>query len=187
MEKYVNNAGQELVVLGMVGRKATIQFTETGSVRTANIDNVRAGKVRDFYAKSCYGIGYQGEFNKVGYWKQAKQLWQNMMKKCYSDNDDRGYKNKGVIVSPRWHCFANFLNDLPSLPNFDKWLLGQRTGYEKYNLDKDMRVPGCNVYSKETCQFLSESENKSLVKKNKTLVIINGVKEWVLSNEQHLT
>ena len=162
MEKHINNAGQELVVLSRDGKKATIQFTETGSVRTANIDNVRAGKVKDFYAKSSYGIGYSGEFEKVHYWKQAKQLWQNMMKRCYSENDPRGYFGTGVVVSPRWHCFANFLVDLKELENFDKWVLGQSEGCEKYNLDKDtlcrsIRVLTLPIIFRPTSYFIQLS------------------------------
>lgn len=183
MEKHINNAGQELVVLKREGKVATVLFLETGGVRTANIDNVRAGKIKDLYAKSCYGVGYPGEFERVDYWKQAKQLWQNMMKRCYSDVDPRGYKSAGVIVDPRWHCFANFLHDLPKLKNFDKWISGQKKNTEKYNLDKDTIVQDCKVYSRETCQFLPESENKALGKRGKKLVIIDGVKEWVLPNE----
>ena len=166
MTVYVSNAGHEFTILSREGKNCIIQFTKTGYVRKANIDNIRAGKVRDHYEISIYGVGYYGEYTKNSYWKQAKQLWQNMLKRCYCEADTRGYFGKGVVVSPEWHCFANFVRDLPNLENFDKWLLGQNGNSTKYNLDKDFIVEGCKVYSKETCMFATESENKAAGARN---------------------
>ena len=165
MEVYVSNAGHSFTILSRDGKECVIQFCDTGYVRRANIDNLRAGKVRDFYAISVWGVGYYGEFQKVHYWKQAKQLWQNMLKRCYCKADVRGYYGR-VTVDPRWHCFANFLEDLPKLDNFDKWLEGQRSDSTKYNLDKDFIVEGCKVYSPVTCSFVTEYENKSAGARN---------------------
>src|SRR5690606_25693411 len=146
--------------------KCLIQFTKTGFVRKALYHNLIKGKVRDLYSPAVYGVGYEGEYNKNAYWKQAKQLWQNMLKRCYCEADTRGYFGKGVVVSPEWHCFATFLKDISQLENFDKWLLGQNTNSTKYNLDKDFIVEGCKVYSKETCMFATESENKAAGARN---------------------
>ncbi len=161
MEKYVSNSGLEFIILSRDGKNCVVQFVGTGYTRTANIDNARAGKVRDLYNVSVYGYGYYGEFEKVPYWKQAKQLWQNMLKRCYCEKDTRGYFKWGTRVDNKWLCFSNFLSDLPSLENFEKWLLGQREGKEKFNLDKDMKLPGNNVYCREACSFVEDSINKS--------------------------
>jgi hypothetical protein len=164
MEKYVSNSGAEFVILSLNGREAIIQFTETGFVRKADIHNLRAGKVRDLYKISVYGKGYYGEFEKVPHWKQAKQLWQNMLKRCYCDKDLKGYYGKATVAID-WHCFANFLRDVQRLPNFQNWLNSDKTGV-KYNLDKDLLVEGNTVYSKETCQFVTEYDNKSAGARN---------------------
>lgn len=162
-ELFTSNTCGDFLVLRRTGKTATVQFLESGFTKTANIDNVKVGKVRDPYFKSVYGKGYEGEFSKkkYSYWKQAKQLWCNMMKRCYSEKDTRGYFGKGVCVDERWLCFANFLEDLESLPNFEGWLLGYEEGNTKYNLDKDLLVEGNKVYSRELCQFVTEYENKS--------------------------
>lgn len=165
MQEFLSKGSGKLTILRKQGKQCIIRFEDTGYIRSANYDNVVAGKIKDYYAKSVYGVGFLGEFTKTPYWKQAKQLWKNMIKRCYYENDSRGYYGK-VFVSPDWHCFATFLNDLPKIQNFDKWLLGQTSSTEKYNLDKDSLVDGCNVYSKHTCVFLEESENKSLGAKN---------------------
>lgn len=165
MQTYFSNSGAEFTILSLKGKEAIIQFTNTGYVRKANIDNVRVGKVRDFYQITVYSHGYYGEFEKVHYWKQAKQLWQNMLKRCYCEKDERGYFGR-VSVAVDWLCFANFLKDLPKLDNFENWLMGHREGNTKYNLDKDLLIPNNTVYSKETCQFITEYENKSAGARN---------------------
>ena len=169
MQSCISNNNLEFTILSQEGKQCVIQFTITGSVRKANIDNIRAGKVRDLYQKTSYGVGWLGEYERTGYHVQAQQLWRNIIKRCYTD-DPKGYKSKGTTLDPRWHCFADFLRDLPSLPNFTFWL--DKKGYQ---LDKDIRVPGSNVYSFETCMFVTEFENKQAGKLNKRL--ING--EWL--------
>ena len=93
-----------------------------------------------------------------------------MIRRCYSETDPKGYFKKGTLVDPRWHCFADFLEDISKLDNFDRWL-----GKEGYQLDKDLRVPGSNVYSPETCSFVTEFENKQAGKLDKRK--IDG--EWL--------
>jgi len=153
---YVNNAGLELTILSREGRDCVVKFTESGSVREANIDNIIAGKVKDLYYPSRYGVGYDGEFDKPPYWKRARQLWSNMMKRCYSTKDTKGYYGR-AFVDARWHCFADFLDDIKGLSGFHKWLAG--TGME---LDKDYLCKGNDTYSKHTCCFLSTFKNRSI-------------------------
>jgi hypothetical protein len=161
-ELFTNNSGHSGKIIAVKGKTSIVQFDDTGYTRKANIDNVRAGKVKDFYAKNTYSIGFLGEIsNKPSYYKQALQLWSNMFKRCYSQKDPRGYAWKGTTVDVRWHCFADFLSDLPKLENFDLWIKGQISGKDKYNLDKDFKFPDNNVYSREACMFVTDFENKS--------------------------
>lgn len=162
-----NNANQKFTIIDerVIPRKCgkgvhkqfLVKFIDTGFTKWVYRENALDGKVRDMYAKSVYGIGYHGDVDKtVPYYKQAIQLWQNMMKRCYSTKDKKGYYGY-VVVSPRWHSLENFINDLPKLNNFDKWL---NPINENYNLDKDFKGDG-TIYSFETCQFITEYENKS--------------------------
>ena len=168
-----NNAGHWLTIVKRNSRKCIVVFDNTGYSRECEYHNVVAGKVSDPYEKTFLGVGYLGEPKQVPYREQAKQLWSNMMKRCYSPKDERGYYGK-TFVAANWQCFSNFLNDLPELPGFDGWVNSKKTG-KKYNLDKDLTIPGNNIYSKHTCAFILESENKAAGKKCKKLV--NGV--WV--------
>lgn len=156
MQTFRSNNGLVFTILKKEGKQCTIQFLGTGSVRQANYDNIVAGKVRDVYQPSSYGVGYLGEYKRLPYTAQAQQLWRNMIKRCYFAGDPKGYVAKGTKVDPRWHNFASFLDDLPKLENFNRWL-----NKEGYQLDKDLRVPGANVYSFHTCSFVTEAENKA--------------------------
>lgn len=158
---WFSNSCGPYIIYEKTGKTALVQFIETGFTRTVNIDNASVGKVKDPYSISVHGKGYDGEYTKVYYWKRARQLWQNMMKRCYCEKDTKGYFKKGVTVDDRWLCFANFLSDLPTLNNFKGWLDGFEEGKTKYNLDKDFRVEGNKVYSREMCQFITDFENKS--------------------------
>lgn len=168
---YTSNSGLQFVILSKVGKKCVIRFLETGSVREANIDNLIKGKVKDLYAPSRYGVGYLGDFNRgVHYWKRALELWSNVLKRCYCESDLKGYLKHGVTVDSRWHCFANFLEDISSLANFSKWLDFYSTGKDPHNLDKEFYIKGCKVYSKYTCGFETEFKNKQAGKRGKRLV-----------------
>lgn len=167
-ERYESRLTGWFTILWKKGKKCFVQFDETGYTKEVYIDNARARKVRDPYYPSVYGRGYDGEYSKKDNpdWKQARQLWCNMMKRCYSEKDTRGYYGKGVSVDNRWLCFANFLSDIKKLPNYGKWLLGHQKGQTKYNLDKDLIIEGNKVYSRDLCMFIDEHTNKSCTEKS---------------------
>ena len=172
--ELTNNAGESLTIVKKKGnKKVIVVFKETNYMTEAYYENVIKGKIKDPYAKSFLGVGYLGEFDRPPYWKTVRQLWTNMMKRCYNPKDDKGYFGR-CFVDDRWHCFANFLNDLPSLKNFDEWLNWETTGV-KYNLDKDLKIPGNNIYSKHACEFVTEHINKGAATRGKKRV--DGV--WV--------
>lgn len=165
MTKFKSNLTGEFVIISRTGNDCIVQFLETGTIKKAHISNVLTGKVKDQYYPTVYGVGYYGDFEKVAYWKQAKQLWQNMIKRCYCEKDTKGYYGK-VTVCKRWLCFANFLKDLPKLDNFENWLKGQNSNNTKYNLDKDFIIAGNKIYAPEVCCFITENENKAAGARN---------------------
>lgn len=163
---HSSNGSGDFILLEKQGKKCVIKFVTTGFVTTALWDNLKVGKVKDPYFKSCYGVGHLGEFKKVAYWKQAKQLWRNMLRRCYNEKGVSSYTKKGVTVDDRWLCFADFLEDLPKLDNFEFWLSAHNGKTEKYDLDKDYRIKGNTVYSRDACMFLPQSVNRSIWSEN---------------------
>jgi len=169
-----NNAGDSFRILKEYNKKIRnrffkmwlIQFTDTGFTKEIYESNGCKGKVKDLYKPSFYGVGYSGEHSRPYYWKQARRLWENMIKRCYDPNYPSGYYGRGITVDERWKCFANFLEDLPELENFKKWLDGFNSDSDSYNLDKDLKVESNTVYCKECCSFVLESINKAAGAKN---------------------
>ena len=166
-EVYVTNSGETVVAFCSKGSKRKVKF-QNGYVTEAYDANLKAGKLSNPFRVTAYGVGYIGLADtSIPYYKQAKQLWTNMLKRCYSVVDERGYYGR-AFVDPRWHSFENFLNDLKFLEGFDEWLRGHTNPYYKSNLDKDFYIEGNDTYSRFYCCFLPEGYNKSLGKKDKT-------------------
>lgn len=169
-----NNAGQEFEILKkykkQIGKRTweiwLIQFEDTGTTKEVYACNAKVGKARDPYAISFCGKGCTGEYRKTPYWRQAKRLWSNMLKRCYDENYESGYHGRGYTVCKRWLCFEHFLEDLPKIPNFSEWLDGFDKTKTQFNLDKDLLVEGNKVYCLECCSFVPEGVNKSAGAKN---------------------
>lgn len=169
-----NNSGDEFEVLReykkVIGKRTftmwDIKFLGTNTIKTVYKTNAEKGKAKDPYKPSNCKVGYDGEFEKNYFWKQAKRLWSNMIKRCYDPNYKEGYYGRGYSVDSRWLCFANFLEDLPELGNFYEWLDGFKEGYGKYNLDKDLKLEGNKVYCKQFCSFVPEGINKAAGARN---------------------
>lgn len=162
-QEFVNNRGHKFYSISKKGNKINIVFENTGYSAEVYYTNAEKGKVNDPYEVSLYGVAWLGEFDKLKYpyWKQAGQLWRNMIKRCYSEKDKKGYYGSCFVSTP-WLEFSNFLEDISELDGFDLWIKGQETGSDKYNLDKDYIKSGNNIYSKKLCVFLPESLNKSM-------------------------
>lgn len=162
-EEFTANAGWKGKIVAKKGNKVRI-VTPTGYSCISEWHNVRAGKITDPYVKSFLDVGYLGLPDKtLPYYSQARQLWSNMVKRCYSEKDAKGYYGQ-CFVDDRWKCFENFLIDISKLDGFQGWVNGKEIGIN-YNLDKDFIIKGNDTYSRHTCCFLPESFNKSLGKK----------------------
>jgi hypothetical protein len=160
---YTNKDNCTFRILWRKGESCGVKFDATGYERVCFIANATKGKVRDPYNPVVYGIGFLGEFDYDASTthKYEYSLWHNMLKRAYCESDKRGYYGKGVEVEKRWHCFKNFMGDVTKLRNYDQWKVGvTKQSTDKFNLDKDFAYDGCNVYSKDTCEFIPESLNK---------------------------
>lgn len=165
-EVFENNSGIKFESYARRGNKLRVEFPNTGYTAEVFTQNAKNGKVRDPLEKTVYGIGYLGVIDKrKPYWKQASQLWNNMMKRCYSEKDERGYFGEAE-VDERWHSLENFIEDISELDGFEGWRDAKETGIP-FNLDKDFIKDGNKVYSRFYCCFLPDSYNKSMGKRGK--------------------
>lgn len=115
--------------------------------------NVRRGRFYDY-----------GQPNKVGGYsfkpddnpKKEYFLWYNILSRC-NDPNDKDYKNygaRGVRVSERWHHLENFIKDIKEIDGYDRKIENP----DEYTLDKDSKIPGNLLYSKDTCLFIDKKE-----------------------------
>lgn len=84
-------------------------------------------------------------------------VWKNMLYRCYSEKNVayERYGGVGVKVSDAWHCYDTFRADIETLKGFDEDLFFNGN----LQLDKDGLSGEEKIYSKETCQFLTPTEN----------------------------
>ena len=125
----------------------------------ADNSSIRSGRVKNPNFPSVHGIGYIGQ----GYWmpkingKATKEysLWSNMIRRCYSKKSLKSHPTyKNCAVDKRWHSFQNFCKDIQELENYRQWK--NNSGWE---LDKDVKIKGNKIYSKNTCIFVLVKDN----------------------------
>lgn len=140
-------------VLGKHNDMFVVKFISTGSYKlVCNINK----SIKDFYLPSVEGVGYLGGIipNTITA-RKLYQIWKDMIIRVYNPRKNHNtYQN--VKVCKRWHNFMNFYNDSFSLWGFQEFI---DSGYD-HQLDKDYY--GSNIYSPDTCIFISSSFNKTL-------------------------
>jgi hypothetical protein len=80
--------------------------------------------------------------------------WVKILERCYS----KSYQVKkptyvGCTVDPEWLYFSNFKKWVDSQPNKD---------WQNSELDKDLLMTGCKVYSPDSCCFIPQRLNSFL-------------------------
>lgn len=139
--------------------RVVIRFLETGYVANVQVTNIAAGKIKDRRKRTVYGVGYLGSEIKIpsrdsgSIIRRLYDLWANMLKRAYGGYD-KSYSD--VEVDKRWHSFTTFMRTIVDVPGYLEWEKG-----ENLVLDKDIRIPGNRVYSRDTCVFITPSENSS--------------------------
>ncbi|WMB74205.1 hypothetical protein RA178_06210 [Shewanella oncorhynchi] len=149
-------------------REVWIKFHNTGYETTTTIYRVNAGTASDPTHPTVCGVGFmgEGEYNSATH-EREYHMWNNMIRRCYQvANRPKEFKSyEGVTVATDWHNFQNFCEDIQWLIGYDDWLENE----ERYEIDKDLMCAALKlpkkVYSKETCCFLTASENSSIARK----------------------
>jgi len=89
----------------------------------------------------------------------------NMVTRCTNKKDKnyKSYGGNGVTVCAKWRTIAGFLDDVDKIEGWDLELFLAK----KLQLDKDFKIPGNKLYSRETCMWISPSKNR-LLQPNRT-------------------
>ena len=158
-ERFVNNQGCSFFIVEYINAKDVwVQFENGVKMHTQYIC-CKKGEVLNPYHKSQCGVGYIGLMGDNSRPKTNGReyiLWRNMIKRCYDENSQKS-SYKDVTVCERWHCFANFLEDIKLIDGYELWLKNPKT----MALDKDIKQQNVEnkVYSLQTCTFITVSEN----------------------------
>jgi len=113
-------------------------------------------------------VEYTYEYNRVLFPKEWR-LFYGMFYRCYSDKEHKrfpSYVGCGVVRS--WRCFATFCKDLTKLEGYTEWKQ-DKNKKNNYALDKDIKIKDNKIYSKDTCMFVTHSQNSSDALKRRNL------------------
>lgn len=132
-----------------------------GYITTATASNIKKGNVKNPYHPVVFGVGCYGNVEPKHF---LYRKWNDMLRRCYSkkSKDYKWYGRRGVTVCNEWLCFENYINDVKLIEGYDEELIINN----KIHLDKD--ILGGNIYSKDTCLWISKEENlKEMLQRNK--------------------
>lgn len=174
----------EFYLVDDLGDKIKIQFKETGYTSIFAKSQVNTRKVKDPYYKKYFGEACIGLPDKsLSYHKKAKQIWTNLISRCYNEkaHDYHLYGGNGVRVCNDWLVFEYFLEDLPKIPHWDEKL----KSWDMYSLDKD-KIGNGFFYSLKTCLWATTKEQS---KNKKTNIYFDAIspKGEIIRNQTNLT
>ena len=161
-------SGYEYIVLGKVktleNKRAywLIEFLDNKVQLVISDSHIRKNIIKNPYAKNKYGAS-KGRLSK-NHWMYNR--WNGMIRRCYDKKFSRykDYGAKGILVCDRWLCFEQYVYDVISMKNFDI----KKSISKEIVLDKDINSGDIKIYSPETCEWISQSENaKQRWKENK--------------------
>lgn len=190
-ERFVNGYGNWFEIVDYNScTDIIVKFDERGYTTKTTYQNCQMGNVGCPFDKTTAGVGCIGLKSDGSYPilyingkpTRAYQLWCSIINRCYNEKQlKRKPRYRKCRVSDRWLVFANFLEDLHLIPNYELWLEDRN-----YELDKDILQPGYEfkVYSLETCMFVPHEENlkemqgrlKDRPKKEKPVKMVKAVR-----------
>lgn len=158
---FESNSGGNFQVIAKtnVPRYWMVRFT-SGYECVAKETNIPYGKVKDYNQRSVYGVGILGasiKKPKGSFERQVYDLWANMLKRVYGQYNDHwkaDYSN--VQVCSTWHMYLVFREDIKELQGYEAWVKDSTMC-----LDKDLKDRSARLYSKHTCQFVTNQQNLS--------------------------
>lgn len=114
--------------------------------------------------------------------KRIYDLWYQMLRRCYDKEQQQRNKGKsyiGCTVCDEWMSLSQFAKDIRTLDGYENWR--DKAGY---CLDKDIRVEGNKVYSRDTCCFVPYTENIRDMNKRNPHIHSNHKTEYILFNDK---
>jgi len=153
-QKYINKQGSEINVLEYKNSaRILVEIGKTKYQKYVTSGNLISLNVHDKYAPSVAGKGIFGDA-VVDVKSQVYTSWAGMLKRCYNFYE---YNPRAKINYESCEVHEDFLY----LPNYMEWY-DKQIVHPKWQLDKDLLVPGNKVYGPDKCIFLPRALNTFL-------------------------
>lgn len=170
---YENNKGESFKVVEYNNwEDILIEFCDRYHGRkTVSSSNIFAGRVKNPYKPSVYGVGVSCGVTDVKSRRDYK-LWVSMISRCYNES----YKRRkptyyGCTVADEWLIFDNF----------SEWVIEQ-IGFDlDHQLDKDILGDG-KLYSPDNCCLVPAKINMVV----RDILETSGAK-WVQSRKKYVS
>lgn len=167
---FTSNAGFKFeIVEYRSNTEILVRFVDSGFERAARLSDIKRGRVRDFFAPTVFGVGFNGigrHKSKIsGKHTRAYTTWRNILLRCYCKKFV-GASYDNCTVDSEWHNFQNYAD----------W---HEKNYPQdggdYQIDKDIRSCSEKIYSKDTCMFVTQAQNLEAVDNKKPVKLINKI------------
>lgn len=156
-DEFENKYGKYKIIKRIYGKKAIIRFLDTGTEIEATINNIRNGRVKDFFKPIIYGVGYIGSkknMNMSPSKNKSYNVWMNMLMRCYSEENQKLYPTySDCYVCDEWHNFSVF----------EKWY--DENCIDEFYLDKDILFKRNKEYAPDKCCFVPNEINVLFTKR----------------------
>lgn len=128
------------------------------------------------FAKIAIGLRAETHGLSVGEWEPTYTAWQNMMRRCYDEDNDQfeRYGGRGITVCERWHDVELFSEDMGKRPS------------SLYSID---RIRNSEGYGPDNCRWATKSDqakNRRTTRLftigDKTLCIKDWARLWGVSS-----
>lgn len=140
-----------------------IEF-ETGYQKVVTDRHIKKGTIKDPYKPLIYDVGYVGRgvyqthTNKHGVYR-TYNLWKHMLERCYSPEYHIIKPTYiGCTVHSDWHNYQVFCDEIQQLEGYTAWA-NDNNPINAYQLDKDIKIKGNKLYSKDNCMFVTKEDN----------------------------
>ena len=155
---FPTNYGDVVVTNVVNNTSVQICFLNPIYQTTVIASDLRKGSVKNPMKPMVYGVGFigVGPYSLKG--TKSYSTWRNMLKRVYgSVNKTQIRQYNGTSVHPHWYNFQNFA----------EWYHNQIDHFGpvdfRWNIDKDLLVPGNREYGPDTCCVIPEQINTLLV------------------------
>lgn len=171
---YTNNLTKMIVVKVDAWNKIEVRFEgliQKVANRVVAGYTILKGSVKTPYCRSVFGVGYLGEGPyKVSYRDENNKIkltdeylkWSGILKRCYDEEYiSRQPTYQTAIVCNDWHNFQVFAEWCQSQKGF---------GLKGWQLDKDMHIEACKIYSPDFCSFIPKDLNSCFLGKQNSRI-----------------